>query len=161
MKKRMTYSIEKSSLLKYSICKSHTQKMRYQIARCNDKSCNAVEQCQRVIKILTVTQIFWWVKKFRSNFKVYRRGNERWRTFCFWRRFWRQVFGITDLQRQFHPICFIITSHETEQDYDHFFDSLKDVCQEFEFNFEQIFICIDAWSATANSVSIITFHLVH
>jgi len=31
------------------------------------------------------------------------------------------ILGITAMERQFHPICYMFTSHEQEVDYDHFF----------------------------------------
>ncbi len=38
------------------------------------------------------------------------------------------VLGVTDINRTFHPICFMFTSHETEDDDDHFFDRLLIEC---------------------------------
>ena len=48
----MTFSIEKSSLINCSICRSRNHKMRYKIGRCNDKLCNLNESCYRQVKIL-------------------------------------------------------------------------------------------------------------
>jgi hypothetical protein len=50
--KRLSFSIQKSSLVNCSICKSKTHKMRYKLARCNDKTCNNVDACPREVKIL-------------------------------------------------------------------------------------------------------------
>ena len=46
------------------------------------------------------------------------------------------MFGISDINRKFYPIAFMIISHETEIDYVDFFKSLKDVCrlEKFEIN---------------------------
>jgi hypothetical protein len=33
------------------------------------------------------------------------------------------ILGVTDITRQFHPICYMFTSHEQQCDYEHFFDS--------------------------------------
>ena len=46
LKAKMTFTIEKSSLINCSICRSRNHKMRYKIGRCNDESCN------RQVKIL-------------------------------------------------------------------------------------------------------------
>ncbi len=40
------------------------------------------------------------------------------------------VLGVTDMQRVFHPICYMFTSHEQEQDYNHFLDSLLVACDD-------------------------------
>ena len=34
------------------------------------------------------------------------------------------VYGVSDIQGHFHPICFMLTSHETETDFKYFFDGL-------------------------------------
>ncbi len=49
---KISFAIEKSSLIKCSICNSSTHQMRYKIARCNDKSCNSENACERQIKLL-------------------------------------------------------------------------------------------------------------
>jgi hypothetical protein len=35
------------------------------------------------------------------------------------------VFGISDINRKFYPLCFMFTCYETNQDYVKFFKSLK------------------------------------
>jgi hypothetical protein len=62
------------------------------------------------------------------------------------------VLGITDMERHFHPIAYMFTSHEQEQDYDHFFDSLLQKCNSFGFKFEPKVFCSDASSAIVNSI---------
>ena len=62
------------------------------------------------------------------------------------------ILGVSDMARQFHPICYMFTSHEKEEDYDHFFQSIIVECESFGFKFEPKFICTDAASAIANSV---------
>ena len=62
------------------------------------------------------------------------------------------VLGVTDINRTFHPICYMFTSHETEDDYDHFFDRLLIECDCFGFKFEPKYMCSDAAAAIANSV---------
>ena len=46
------------------------------------------------------------------------------------------ILGITDMERRFHPICYMFTSHEQEVDYDHFFDSLLVECKCLGLRFE-------------------------
>jgi hypothetical protein len=62
------------------------------------------------------------------------------------------VLGITDMDRRFHPICYMFTSHEQEQNYNYFFDSLLLVCSDFGFKFEPKYICTDASFAIANAI---------
>ena len=38
------------------------------------------------------------------------------------------VFGVSDLIGQFHPVSFMISSHETEKDFDYFFTSIINQC---------------------------------
>ncbi|RNA17744.1 hypothetical protein BpHYR1_042134 [Brachionus plicatilis] len=40
-------------------------------------------------------------------------------------------FGYTDISRKFHPVCYMITSHECEEDYLHFFKSLNEIALSF------------------------------
>jgi hypothetical protein len=63
------------------------------------------------------------------------------------------VFGFTDIERKFFPLCFMYSSHETELDYDHFFLSFAELCDMLEINFQPKFIVTDAWQATANSIT--------
>ena len=63
------------------------------------------------------------------------------------------ILGITDMERRFHPICYMFTSHEQEVDYDHFFDTLILACKSLGFKFEPKFICTDASSAIVNSIT--------
>jgi hypothetical protein len=45
------------------------------------------------------------------------------------------VFGFSDLSHKFHPIAFMFTSHETENDYDHFWKSFDNLCEQLRINF--------------------------
>ena len=63
------------------------------------------------------------------------------------------VLGVTDMQRVFHRICYMFTSHEQEQDYDHFFKTLLNECECLGFTFRPKFICTDAASAIANAIN--------
>jgi hypothetical protein len=62
------------------------------------------------------------------------------------------VLGITDMERHFHPIAFMFTSHEQEQDYVHFFSSLLNECRLMGYKFEPKFFCTDASGAIANAI---------
>ena len=45
------------------------------------------------------------------------------------------VFGITDFERHFQPIAFMVTSHETEEDFKYFFRSLDTIAQELKIKY--------------------------
>ena len=62
------------------------------------------------------------------------------------------VFGFSDIQRQFYPVCFMFTSHEQQEDYDFFFDSFLRLCEKFKVNFKPKYIVGDGSKAIANSV---------
>ena len=50
------------------------------------------------------------------------------------------VFGVTNLQRQFIPVAFMITSHETTNDFTFFFEAFNTVVQNlFEHTFQPDF----------------------
>jgi len=42
------------------------------------------------------------------------------------------IFGVTDLKGVFHPICFMITSHETEADFYYMYHGLHIQCEIME-----------------------------
>ena len=60
------------------------------------------------------------------------------------------VFGITDLSRRFHPICFYITSHEETSDFENFYMGLKDLAFLLKIDFNPEFILQDASSSSYN-----------
>ena len=62
------------------------------------------------------------------------------------------VLGFTDLQKQFFPICFMFTSHEQEDDYNHFFESFLDICDRHNIKFKPKFIVSDACRALVNAM---------
>ena len=70
------------------------------------------------------------------------------------------VLGLTDMKRQFFPICFMFSSHETEIDFDYFIKSLADLCVSHEIEFDPKYIVIDASNATANSLKKISNCLI-
>ena len=64
------------------------------------------------------------------------------------------VFGLTDIMRQFIPVAFMFTSHETTDDYNYFFESLKIVCERLEIDLSPEFFALDASKAMANAVKL-------
>jgi len=62
------------------------------------------------------------------------------------------VFGVSDINRKFFPIAFMITSHETDADYVNFFESLKDMTKTLNFEFNPRWILIDASKAGAKAI---------
>ena len=63
------------------------------------------------------------------------------------------VFGVSDINRKFYPIIFAITSHETNYDYAHFFDSLNSMLFEiYDTNFNPEYIVVDASKAMYNAI---------
>ena len=61
------------------------------------------------------------------------------------------VMGITDMQGQFFPIAFCITSNEEEIDYFYFFDGIKKQCQIIGVKFRPKYIMLDAAAAGFNA----------
>ena len=49
------------------------------------------------------------------------------------------------------PTAFMITSHETEADFSHFFSGLKDLAMELDLSFDPRFFMQDAQKACFNS----------
>ena len=39
------------------------------------------------------------------------------------------IYGLTDIRGVLHPIAFMITSHETEADFRHFYSGLKNLAE--------------------------------
>ena len=62
------------------------------------------------------------------------------------------VFGLTDIMRQCIPVAFMFTTHETTDDYNYFFESLKIVCERLEIDLSPEFFALDASKAMANAV---------
>ena len=70
------------------------------------------------------------------------------------------IFGITDLNRCFFPIAFMVTSHEKTGDYIHFFKSLNKIAsqlvpgprEDFQFKFEPKNIVSDAAKSIAKAI---------
>ena len=62
------------------------------------------------------------------------------------------VFGVTDIQGVFHPICFMLTSHETEIDFTTFYNGLYRQCDLMGIEFEPEFVMQDAQESSYNAV---------
>ena len=45
------------------------------------------------------------------------------------------VFGRVDMNRKLHPVAFMLTSHESREDYEYFYSHLKDICSLLNFFF--------------------------
>ena len=66
-------------------------------------------------------------------------------------RFPLDVFAITDKTGQLFQISFMITSFETEYDFDQFYSGLIQLSDDLDLNFDPDFIMQDAAEASANS----------
>ena len=62
------------------------------------------------------------------------------------------IFGFTDVSRQFYPVCYMFTSHETTIDYINFFKALLDAFSLIGVTFEPEYMIIDASNAMANAI---------
>jgi hypothetical protein len=62
------------------------------------------------------------------------------------------VFGFTDLNHIYHPLAYMFTSHEEEDDYLHFFQSFLDLTIKYDLPFDPKFMMIDASHAMANAI---------
>ena len=62
------------------------------------------------------------------------------------------ILVVTDVARQVFPIAFMFTSHDTEEDFDYFFQEIRYLAGRFAFEFEPDFIVMDANQACYNSV---------
>ena len=58
------------------------------------------------------------------------------------------VYGVTDQCGQFHPICYMITSHETEDDFDEFYQGLIELAEVMDLSYDPEFIMQDAQTAS-------------
>ena len=48
-----------------------------------------------------------------------------------------------DIKRQFFPVAFMLISHETAEDYWHFFKSLKEICESLEIDLNPKIFALD------------------
>ena len=66
-------------------------------------------------------------------------------------RFPLDVFAVTDMHGQLHPIAFMLTSYETEYDFDQFYSGLIDLAEMLNLSFDPTYIMQDATAASYNS----------
>ena len=64
------------------------------------------------------------------------------------------VLGYTDLRGQFFPVAFMYTSHEKVEDFSHFINSFKTLCQQFKFDFSPKFLVTDAYACKASATAL-------
>lgn len=65
------------------------------------------------------------------------------------------VLGMTDMQHRFWPICFMISSHETTEDYTYFFETLNKLCRLLQINFNPAYMVTDACKAMKNALQLV------
>ena len=84
-------------------------------------------------------------------------------------RFPLMVFGNTDFQGKFHPICFMVSSHETEEDFFNLYSGLIELADKMGISFEPDYIMQDACQASYNAaiklfnadILMCYFHVLH
>ena len=76
-------------------------------------------------------------------------------------RFPLDVFGVIDMIGQLHPIAFMLTSFETEYDFDHLYSGLIKLAEILDFNFDPEYIMQDAAGASALSAKKISWKFFH
>ena len=62
------------------------------------------------------------------------------------------VFGLSDINRKFYPLCFMFTSHETNKDYANFFKSVKKLSILLNIMLSPEYMCIDASKSMAYGI---------
>ena len=59
------------------------------------------------------------------------------------------VLGVSDIDRKFFPVAFMISSHEKNEDYTHFFKEVKIAADTNDLDFTPSYMTIDASKAMA------------
>ena len=62
------------------------------------------------------------------------------------------VYGVSDQVGRFHPVCFMITSHETEEDFKFFYTGLVNLAESFDVEYDPEFLMQDACPASEKAV---------
>ena len=62
------------------------------------------------------------------------------------------VYGISDQCGQFHPVSLMLTSHEGQGDFCHFYEGLIKLCNQFEIEFDPDYLMQDACPASRLAV---------
>ena len=60
------------------------------------------------------------------------------------------VYGVSDQAGRFHPAAYMLSSHEQEQDFEYFYDSLSDLAHLLNVEFDPDFIMQDAQQSSYN-----------
>lgn len=64
-------------------------------------------------------------------------------------------FGRTDVSRRYHPICFMLTSHEEADDYEYFYKSIYNLALMYGIVFEPAYMMQDASLSEAAALKIV------
>ncbi len=62
------------------------------------------------------------------------------------------VYGVSDGRGKFFPVSFMISSHETEDDFDAFYEHLVSEAERLDIEFNPEFIMQDACDASKNAI---------
>ena len=62
------------------------------------------------------------------------------------------VYGVSDSEGKFHPVSFMISSHETQQDFTVFYQGLIKEAEKLDINYEPEIIMQDACPASRNAI---------
>ena len=62
------------------------------------------------------------------------------------------VYGLSDQVGRFHPVSFMITSHEAREDFDVFYKGLVELADFFGIEFDPEYIMQDACDASLNAI---------
>ena len=62
------------------------------------------------------------------------------------------VYGVTDAAGKFHPVSFMISSHETEEDFKIFFDDLFSEAESLDVSYEPEFVMQDTCPASKKAI---------
>jgi hypothetical protein len=62
------------------------------------------------------------------------------------------VYGVSDAAGKFHPVSFMISSHETEEDFKIFFDDLFSEAESLDISYEPEFVMQDACPASKKAI---------
>ena len=62
------------------------------------------------------------------------------------------VYGISDQVGRFHPVSFMLTSHETQVDFDEFYKGLINLANFFNIEYDPEYIMQDACDASLNAI---------
>ena len=62
------------------------------------------------------------------------------------------VYGVRDQKGRFHPVCYMITSHETYEDFVHFYQGICDLCDLMDIEYDYDYIMQDACPASRSAI---------